>query len=267
MPAPTASAMQQLARQKFMSFKITVPVGWKEPQGEAAQQYANALKPEEKVTEPGSPPLFLPASLAKPHTEVQKLHIATYGSFIDGICAAISAAWAKWQAAAKLVGVAINAATASGGKIEGPPLGELILGNAPKNPYSKTIADVLGTAWLAFTASVKVPSLLWYPAFAACPTPVAPPTANVPAPFAMLIQNPAPLMAATTKPQMVAKLADPRAPHHQPLFESIAYAFEQSYNQWKATTKVTNVIGTGPAPPTGGPVANGVGIMTPGGFA
>lgn len=267
MPAPAASTMKELARQKFMSFKIVVPTGWKEPQGEAAQQYAMAFQDHEKVTEPGSPPLFVPASLNKLHTDAQKMMIATYGGFIDGICTAICAAWSQWQAAAKLVGVIINGPTASGGNIVGPPLTPLILASAPKNPFSHAVAQTLGPAWLAFTASVKVPALKWYPAFAACPTPVAPPTPNIPMPFAALTQSPAPLMAAVTKGQMVAHLANPNAPHHQPLFESIAYAFEQSYNQWKTATMVTNVLGTGPAPSTGGPVAGGVGTMSAGGFA
>lgn len=268
MPAPLASAMKQLARQKFMSFKIVVPVGWKKPQGEAGQQYDMSFKDHEKVTEPGSPPLFLPASLNKLHTDTQKMMIATFGKFIDDICDAICSAWSQWQSAATLVGVVINGPTAAGGQIVGPALGPLILANASKDPFSNAVATALGTAWQAFTATVKVPALPWYPAFAALPGPVAPPTPNVPMPFASLTQNPSVLMTAATKAQMIAALADPNAPHHQPLFESIAHAFEQSYNQWKTSTMVTNVLGTGAtASGMAGPVAGGVGTMPPGGFA
>ena len=72
--------------------------------------------------------------------------------------------------------------------------------------------------------------------------------------------------------QMIGQLADPQAPFHKELFESISDAFEKSYNLWKASTMVTNVLGTGPvptfAPPyvPAGPVVGGVGTMTPGGF-
>lgn len=267
MPAPSAAAMKQLARQKFMSFKIVVPVGWKDPQGEDAKQYAMAFKDEDKVTEPGSPPLFLPATLNRLHTDTQKMMIAAYGKCIDGLCDAICAAWSQWQSAAAMVGVVINGAIASGGKITGPAFGPLILANASKDPFSNAVATALGTAWEAFTASVKVPALPWYPAFAALPGPVAPPTPNVPMPFASLAQNPAVLATPATKAQMVAALGDPNAPHHKPLFESIAHAFEQSYNQWKMSTMVTNVLGTGSAAGMAGPVVRGIGTMVAGGFA
>lgn len=249
-----------------MSFKITVPEGWKQPQGDAAQQYAMAFKDHEKVTEPGSPPLFLPATLNKLHTDTQKMMIATYGKCIDDLCDAICAAWGQWQAAATMTGVAIDGPFASGGQIVGPPLGPLILAKASKSPFASAVAQALDIAWQTFTASVKAAALPWYPAFALCPTPVAPPTPNVPMPFASLVQNPASLMAPATKAQMVAHLSDPQAPYHKPLFESIAHAVEQSYNVWKTSTMVTNVIGTGPAPPMGGPVSHGIGTMIAGGF-
>src|SRR3569623_1370390 len=72
--------------------------------------------------------------------------------------------------------------------------------------------------------------------------------------------------------QMVGQLGDPNAPFHLQLFEAIADAFEKTYNLWKVSTLVTNVLGTGPvptfAPPSVpvGPVVGGVGTMTPGGF-
>jgi len=71
---------------------------------------------------------------------------------------------------------------------------------------------------------------------------------------------------------MVGNLADPLAPHHAQLFESVASAFEQCFQIWQASTMVTNVLGTGPvptfAPPfvPAGPVIGGMGNMLPGGF-
>lgn len=278
MPAPQASAMQQLARLKFTSFNLKVPTGWKQPSGDpAAKQYGDAFKPSEKVTAPGMPPLFQPASLNKYHTDTQKMHIQKIGDFIDGVCSAICSAWSQWQSTAVMTGVVINAVTAVGGQIVGPPWTPLILASAPKSTpneakYSRVIATVIGTAWLSFTATVKVTGMPWYPAFAAVPSPVAPPAPNIPCPFAALTQVPASISMSALKGQMIGQLGDPDAPFNKELFESIADAFEKTYNLWKVSTMVTNVLGTGPVPTFAppyvpvGPVVGGVGNMTPGGF-
>ena len=277
MPAPQAALFKQLARTKFMSFNLKVPQNWQEPSGDAAKQYGDALKPSEKNTPPGMPPLFQAASLVKMHTDTQKMHIAKIGAFIDGISDAICSAWGQWQSMATLVGVMVNGPTASMGQVVGPPLTPLILASAPKESpnllkYSNVVATVIGTAWLSFTATIKVPGMPWYPAFAAFPSPVAPPMPNVPCPVAALTQVPVSISPATMKQQMVGMLADPMAPFHGELFECICDAFDKSYNMWKASTMVTNVLGTGPiptfAPPyvPAGPVVGGVGNMPPGGF-
>jgi hypothetical protein len=277
MPAPQASAMQQLARLKFTSFSLKVPTDWKDPQGSAGDHYGRAFKPGEKATAPGMPPLVQAASMNKYHTDTQKMHIAKIGAFIDGTCSAICSAWSQWQSMATLVGVVIAGPTASAGQIVGPPWTPLILASAPKATpmemkYSNVIAQVIGTAWLTFTATVKLAGMPWYPAFAALPSPVAPPTPNIPCPFAALVQVPVSISCNVLKMQMVGQLADPMAPFHKELFESICDAFEKCYNLWKASTMVTNVLGTGPVPTFAppyvpvGPVVGGVGTMTPGGF-
>jgi hypothetical protein len=270
--------MKQLARLKFTSFSLKVPTGWKDPSGDpAGDHYSKAFKPEEKVTSPGMPPLFQPASLNKYHTDTQKMHIGKIGAFIDGTCSAICSAWSQWQTAASMVGIVINAVTATGGQIVGPPLTPLILASAPMTTpmeikYSNVIASVIGTAWLSFTATVKVTGMPWYPAFAAVPSPVAPPAPTVPCPFAALMQVPVSISCNVMKMQMVGQLGDPNAPFHKELFEAICDAFEKCYNLWKVSTMVTNVLGTGPVPTFAppyvpvGPVVGGVGTMSPGGF-
>jgi hypothetical protein len=279
MPAPQAGAMQQLARLKFTSFNIKVPQNWQNPSGDPdAKHYGDAFKPSEKTTAPGVPPLFQPSSLNKYHTDTQKMHIDKIGKFIDGICSAICSAWSTWQSAATLVGVVITGPTASVGQIVGPPWTPLILASGPKETpmllkYTTVVANVIGPAWLSFTATVKVAGMPWYPAFAAMPSPVAPPTPNIPCPFAALTQVPVSISANVLKMQMIGMLGDPMAPFHKELFESIADAFDKSYNLWKGMTMVTNVLGTGPVPSFAppfvpvGPVVGGVGTMTPGGFS
>lgn len=269
--------MQQLARAKFMSFGLTVPQNWQPPQGKDAEHYDAAFQPSEKVTAPGMPPLFRAASANKYHTDAQKMHIGEIGSFIDGVCSAICSAWSTWQSAATMTGIIVAGPTASLGQIIGPPWTPLILAQAPKTTpnltkYSNVIANVIGTAWLSFTATVKVPGLPWYPAFAAVPSPVAPPTPNVPVPFAALTQVPASIMPMTMKSQMQGMLGDPTAPFHAELFEAICDAFDKCYQTWKVSTMVTNVLGTGPVPTFAppyvpvGPVVGGTAMMTPGGF-
>jgi hypothetical protein len=278
MPAPQASAMQQLARLKFTSFNLKVPQNWQSPTGDPdAKHYSDAFKPSEKTTAPGAPPLVQPSSMNKYHTDTQKMHIDKIGKFIDGICSAICSAWSTWQSSSTLVGVVIMGPTASVGQIVGPPWTPLILATGPKETpmllkYTNVVANVIGTGWLSFTATVKVPGLPWYPAFAAMPSPVAPPTPNIPCPFAALTQVPVSISASVLKAQMVGMLGDPLAPFHQQLFESIADAFEKCYNLWTVSTMVTNVLGTGPVPTFAppyvpvGPVVGGVGTMVPGGF-
>ena len=59
---------------------------------------------------------------------------------------------------------------------------------------------------------------------------------------------------------------------NESLCVAIADAFEKSFNLWKVSTMVTNVMGTGPIPTFAppyvpvGPVVGGFGTMLPGGF-
>jgi hypothetical protein len=213
----------------------------------------------------------------KYHVDTQKMHIAKIGKFLDDTMSAIASAWGQWQSLATMTGIMINGLSATLGVVAGPPLEPLILLTAPKNTpnelkFTNVIAKVIGTSWQTFTATVKVPGLPWYPTFVALPSPVAPPTPNIPAPFAALTQIPVSISSSLMKTQMIAQLADPQVPFHKELFESITDAFEKTYNIWKGTTMVTNVLGTGPVPTFAppyvpvGPVVAGVGTMPPGGF-
>ena len=272
--------MKMLARTKFISFNLKVPSNWKDP--DDAGQYSDALKGGNAtvgIPDLGTPPgpLFTPVQTNKHHCDIQKMHNEKFGAFIDKTCDAICSAWSQWQTAATMVGVVIAGPIASGGQVVGIPWAPLIMATgAIATPmelkYTTTIANVLGTAWLSYTASIKVAGMPWYPAFAAFPGPIAPPMPNVPAPLMALIQVPASLQVPLLKMQMVGQLGDPMAPFHAQLFESICDAFNKCFTVWQSTTMVTNVLGTGPipvfAPPyvPVGPVVGGVGTMTPGGF-
>ena len=256
-----------------MSFALKVPTNWQDPSGDpAGKQYGQAFKDSEKASSPGAPPLVQPATLNKYHTDIQKMHIAKIGAFIDGTCDAICSAWSQWQTAATMLGIVVTGPMASVGQIVGPPLTPLILSTAPKATqnemkYSSVISSVIGTAWLTFTATVKIAGLPFWPAYAAVPTPVAPPMPNVAFPFAALIQVPVSISCTVMKMQMIAQLGDPMAPFNKELFESICDAFEKCYTTWKVSTMVNNVmaIATGGTPITPIP-AVGTAMMAPGGF-
>ncbi|HEU0031281.1 MAG TPA: hypothetical protein VFQ53_11650 [Kofleriaceae bacterium] len=281
MPAPQAAMMKQLARLKFSQNNLRVPDGWKQPQGDPdAKHYNDAFAPGEKMTmpDPTVPPLFLPHTSNKYHTDTQKMLTSKIGGFIDGVCDAICQAWSQWQLGASLIGVLINGPIATLGQVVGPPIGPMILGTAPKSTpqlakYSNAIANTINTAWSAYTATIKVPGLPWYPAFTAFPGPLAPPMPNLPVPVIALTQVTTPVSAATMKPLMIAALGDPKAMYHQQIFDAICDAFEKCFTIWQASTMVTNVMGKGPiptfAPPVvpAGPVVMGEGSMIPGGFA
>ena len=103
-----------------------------------------------------------------------------YRTFIADMSGAIAGGFSQWHASATLTGVVINAVTANGGRLIGPPLAPLVLAQAPRDKqwmaYSKAIADGFGSQFQLFESGVTVPGLPWYPAFAAFPGPAAPPT-------------------------------------------------------------------------------------------
>lgn len=178
--------------------------------------------------------------------------------------------------------------------------------------YHTVISTALSNAWTQFQQSVKIPGLPLFPSFAAFPGPMAPPMQNIPIPFAQLTQIPVVLQASTIAknavnllahkeeqykemiekkikdcksqvmsrmpaiPEFHSKFLDtPRlqtAPFAGELFESVFDGFEKVYNQWKVSTMMTKLMGTGPvptfAPPVvpAGPVVGGFANMIPGGF-
>lgn len=279
MPAPQATAMKNLARLKFCSFVLKLPDQWKEPSGDpAADHYGRNYVSSPGVPAPVPPTLFLAANAKKDNCDTAKKISDVIGKYMDGAVDAICSAWSQWQSAATLVGVTIAGPVASVGQVVGPPMGPLILASAPKATpqemkYSNAIANAINTAWLSYTASIKVPGMPWYPAFAAVPSPVGPPSPNIPCPVIALTQVTASVSMDALKGSMIGLLGDPMAQWHQQLFESIADAFDKCFKIWQVSTMVTNVIGTGPVPSFAppyvpvGPVVGGVGTMTPGGFA
>lgn len=280
MPAPQATMMQNFARAKFMGNALKAPQNWQPPSNQ--EHYGKAFKDDEKMTAPdmGKPPgpLFTPATLNKYHTQTQKRLNSDFGNFIDKTCSAICSAWSQWQSTATLVGVMIAGPVASGGQVVGPPLQPLIMAQGAidspmKLKYTNTISQVIGTAWLQYTGTIKVPGLPWYPAFAMVPSPIGPPSPNVPCPVVTIGPSGSAIInASLLANQMFSQHGDPKAQYARELFDAISTGVATCFATWQTTTLVSNVIGTGPvpsfAPPyvPGGPVVGGIGAMTPGGF-
>ncbi len=169
----------------------------------------------------------------------------------------------------------IDSAVAAGGTLVGPPLEPLILAAAPKGTPSElrlsaAVASVFGTTFLSWQESVTIPALPLYPAFAAFPGPIAPPTPNVPFPLTQLLS--ARSVMAGLGGAIATMFGDPADPNGASICNAIGSALEQAFLDWLTVTQVTNIFGTGPVPTFAppyvpvGPVIGGVGTMTPGGL-
>src|SRR5262249_36503390 len=100
---------------------------------------------------------------------------------ISELSGAITSAWQMWQRMAPFSGAAVNGPVGFGGRLPGPPLEPLILAQAPKATaaelrLSTAVATAFSTAFMQWQATVKLPGMPLWPAFAAFPGPVAPPT-------------------------------------------------------------------------------------------
>ncbi len=275
MPVLNTQLMLTIARDRFSSFQLRLP-----PAGgaRAAQlQILSAGGTALRSISARSPALFLAASTDTRDIELQRACNTAMDSYLSRICDAIGHAHNAWRMQARLVQVMINATAASGGSLQGPGLGPQIQARAPRDSTwqrtrSEAIATGIALCWQNWQWSVSIPGLPWYPAFAAFPGPVAPPTPNVPAPLVVLLQNPVALNSGQLKAHMLAHYSgDNEWPNE--LFESVSAGMERAFQVWAQSQMITNVIGTGPVPTFAppyvpvGPVVGGTGTQTPGAWA
>lgn len=278
MPAMQPAMMKQLAKLAFKAHAIQLSVDWKQPQGDAGKQYADAFTTAEKTAVPDPSKLFVAVSTNKYHVDQVSTIGGKFEKFIDGMCDAICQAHNLWKLQAKFGNIQIMAVSAIGapGCLTGPDLKNLILMTAPKSTpqefkYSKAVATAVAKCWKQWQDNVMVPGLPWYPAFAAFPGPMAPPMPNVPTPLASC---PSPMMAQMTAPtlknEMVNALGDSKALHHAELFDAIAQALAASFLMWLPQQQVMLVMGKGQIPTFAppfvpvGPVVAGDVISVPG---
>lgn len=279
MPAPQGSMMAMLAKVKFAAAGIKLPMKWKANNGASpSDHYGNAFKKGEASTAPDTmaPPLFMPQTMNKYHTDTQKKMDKMMSDYIDGITSAICGAWSTTQSLAYVDGGQVQAVICMGGTVKWQKMESLIKAQGPngtpqEQKYTKAVAKAVSDKWDSWVGALNMIPMPWYPAFAAFPSPVAPPMPNVPTPFIATFVG-APLMASDLKDAMVSELGDSDALHHKDLFDALGTAIQACWLIWNATTIVTNVMGQGPIPSFAppfipvGPVVGGSTLPTPGHF-
>lgn len=274
MPAPQRVVLAELAKANFIAKDIKIPTDWSFP----GDQYPKAFSWRELFYLPNPPSnLFGEATLNKYHVEAAKTIGEAFAKFIEGVCGAICDAIDKWMKLTTISGVIINGPVGilTPGGVKGPPLAPLIMASAPKEKpqelkYSQAIANALGNLWQIWHLGLSG-TIMYPPTFAACPSPVHPPTPNLPLPLiALSSPGESGLSPATLKSTMESNLGDPQALHAAALFEAISKAFNTVFQIFKASTLIQNVLGTGPVPTYAppfvpvGPVVGGVGNSPPG---
>ncbi len=282
-PPLNTALMSQMAKLTFLADMVALPIKWKQPKKEE-DQYGDAFKPPEKVvppTMPVAPELFREPTLNKYHVDTAKKIGKQFADYIDGVCKGIGGGVDMWRLQAMFKDLKIMAVCAIGtpGCLSGPDLENLIYPQCPlaterERTYSKAIAKGVAKQWKQWQDMVVVPALPWYPAFAAWPGPVAPPTPNVPTP---LVACPSGMMFEMTpmrlKQAMVDALGESDALHHEELFNAIGTGLAMAFLTWLPTQMAMLVLGTGPVPTFAppyvpvGPVVNGTNIPTPGHLA
>lgn len=258
--------MSQTAKMLFQSKGIKIPASWDSSLEDKYNQKLDEFKPS--VPRPTN--IFQSPSMSKVSLDACNTVSEKFEKFIDDICKAICSAWSNWHSSTKFVGVIINAGVGilpPGGMIGGGQMaGPMILSSFPTDPpnylnHGKAIAMAIGQAWLAWEVGYTNPAIP-FPGGMACST-VMPPSPNTPVPIASgMSPGEALLSGAMLKGAMLAQLGAP-GEHSEALFDSISGAFNQTFQMWKATAMISNVMGAGgvapppPAPP--GPVAGAIG--------
>jgi len=220
--------------------------------GQLAPTVGNALhRPGPQTT---GPPLFRAASNSPADVAHQGTLHALYEAMFQQLIQAIEHGFNLYRQSASFVDIVIKGPQAFGGRLQGPDLDRLILGapsvaswTGPTVAVRNAVAKGLHQQWSIVAASVKVPGLAWYPSFAAFPGPMAPPTPNVPTPFAQLTHDAAATAPANLKAAM-RSLLQSKFDYADEFFESLATGFDATLKIWKGTQMVKGVLGTGPVP-------------------
>lgn len=270
---PSLKLIKILGHVAFSEYDKRIPHSWSVPMLEPGRyMFRDSLAPHEKVGIPNMPiPFFKPDNPNKYHQDACNAMGARFKEFHDAMVDALIEAHDQWRMAAGFTGLQIAAVVAIGapGCLVGPDLEPLIKSASPvvnmsgqEAAYRDAVAAGLGTCFKAWQNGVTVPGLPWYPAFATVPSPVAPPTPNLPMPLITCISAGLPHICIPGIMQNIMKLKlDPEVrkkdedEKFMALFGAIEATLIVGFALWLATQQVTNVMGTGPVPTFAPPVA------------
>ena len=257
MPTPQPQALSASARQHFSDSGVALPMKWQS----MGELYPQAFQQPELRT-PSNPTnsLFHEPTLNKYHTDTAGIMSDHYGTFIDGITAAISNAIDKWMKMAMVVGVStvgpLGTWTPNG--VNSPDLFPMIMADAPKDTrsdykYSKAIAAAVSSNWNTWHQGLS--GTLNYPGFNGAPMP------NTPVPLMSIASAGESGLAPDNLSQdMQRNLNDPGALHSVTLFDAVAHSFYTNFQEFKSATLVSNVtVAAAGAPPPPVPAAGDVG--------
>jgi hypothetical protein len=287
---PGMQFIKPMGWAKFLSHGLKLPAKWKDPSGDpAAKHYGDALgyRTEDKIAVPKLiPPFFMPHNMNKFHQQSADEVGQIYKDIHDGCLDAIGFAHNMWKMQAKFKDLKNMEVSAIGapGCLDGPEL-ESNIKNAPmvaswtdgKAKHRDAIAKGVSKCFKDWQSMVTVPGLPWYPAFAAFPGPMAPPTPNVPTPLITCVSAQMPAMAApmSMKSEMDNALDggiknDDPEKQYEALHDAIATVVSAAFMIWVSSQMVMNVLGKGPIPTFAppyvpvGPVVGGDNLPIPG---
>ncbi len=147
----------------------------------------------------------------------------------------------------------------------------MILRKVPKLIAVK-FAEAISGQWSKWQSKVTIPGLPLYPAFAAFPGPVAPPTRGIPFPLSAFVSSGQIQLSGTKmKNALQASIgSEADSPGVKRSLEKFSSEFAVRFLGWISKVKVVNLLGMGPvptfAPPfhPSGPVMNGTILPRPG---
>jgi hypothetical protein len=178
-------------------------------------------------------------------------------------------ALAQWCRAVRFQGIIINGATAIGqpGCMVGPRLDSLMAAplamlQGDDKAAASIVARTVSDAFDRWRQSVTVPSLMWYPTFAAYPGPVAPPTPNQPCKLSTMTSAGAIEIANAIMLEraMVAAAGPMPGARTAAILKKVAGPLASEFSMFINSKTVMHVLGQGtvqgfsPIGPVGGPV-------------
>jgi hypothetical protein len=286
---PGISPIKILGNLKFFSSQLKLPTKGAASGSKAwsSKYHDDRHSPDMGAAPQTIPPWFMPQRPGfKYHQESCDKVGKDFKDFHDAMCDAVQYSHQMWKLQAKFKDLKVMAVSAIGapGCLDGPEL-ESNIKNAPMvasfsgnmKKHRDAVATGVSKCFKKWQDKVMVPGLPWYPAFAAFPSPMAPPMPNIPVP---LIMCPSAMMTEIIMPSSMTsamddaldsglKDKDPDKQYHA-LHDAIATTLSLAFMLWMASQMVMLVLGKGPVPSFAppfvpvGPVVGGDNIATPG---